>query len=148
MKCKWILDGERHGMPHIKCARNGCVWEGTVKRWPMPVVGPSCVGTPERHELGAWAEIILGVFKINKAGYLWLKTRLGLQPKCGCEQRQDWLNRLGQRIASWLAYVTGWCKRSAGSSTTTTSTNVESTAVAVGTAESPTSPKNAAGNNH
>lgn len=96
-----ILD--EHGWPRNTCLRCGSVryapdhpskWKGDPQwcpAWPFP------------HELGHWFTILLAAIFIRQKDYLWLKRKLGFAPKCGCNQREQALNSLGQRLWSWFA---------------------------------------------
>jgi len=56
--------------------------------------------------LGYWLEQLLGVFGITRDRYVRVKVFLGLQPKCGCKDRQQFLDKLGVRLSvQWLKVV-------------------------------------------
>lgn len=57
-----------------------------------------CWAWPHLHEWGHWLTLILAACFIRKSDYLWLKAKLGLTPKCGCDQRAESLNRLGEAV--------------------------------------------------
>lgn len=93
MNCKW----QRAEKRTITCVRRGCL------RNKMPItfdgnmdkIWRNCDGWPLPHELGHWLTLLLAAVGIHKSGYVWLKRRLGLGPKCGCGQRAERLNTWG-----------------------------------------------------
>ena len=47
--------------------------------------------------------IILESLFVTKEGWARLKVRLGFKPQCGCQQREGWLNTVGERIHQAVA---------------------------------------------
>lgn len=62
----------------------------------------TCQPIPEWHEFGAWVEVGLQVIYLDKRRWLWLKHKLGLETKCGCQQRAEALNTWGQKLRGVL----------------------------------------------
>jgi len=78
---------------------------GLPKEWKGDPV--YCKGTPAWWEFGCWVNIILEVFGINTKRYSWLKQKLGLNPKCPCNKREQSLNTLGARFKQGLLSIWG-----------------------------------------
>lgn len=95
MKCNWLdkrdSDGRRMG---VECRRCGYRVK-TPGDFPLAKIHRNCHAWPASHEWGHWLTLILAACWIRKADYLRLKRLLGLTPRCGCDQRATWLNRVG-----------------------------------------------------
>jgi hypothetical protein len=99
MNCLFAEDGESDqvcGWHKYRCERCGRI--GHSPYGIGKVTGPDCAAWPFRLELGHWLTLLLKACWIRKRDYLWLKSKLGLAPKCGCGDRERKLNRWG----SWL----------------------------------------------
>jgi hypothetical protein len=69
---------------------------------PIPVV--ATVPAPRNPlPLGDYTERLLSSVGITKERYADAKAALGMAPRCGCQSRQDWLNKAG----AWLAVKVG-----------------------------------------
>ena len=94
-----VGDADERGWRKWKCSRSGCTQKTAWTPHTGEQIHFQCAGLPNAHEWGHWLALILGAFFITTESWLWIKARLGLKPKCGCEARKTWLNRLG---ASWF----------------------------------------------
>ncbi len=59
-----------------------------------------CKAWPWWHEFGYIFSIFLEAIFLDEPRWIWIKTQFGFQPKCGCQQRQDSLNRFGEWLRS------------------------------------------------
>lgn len=96
--CDWQHDPTRtnaRGWPVNVCKR--CGYERYAPHHPSTWKGDPqwCPSWPRAWEWGHWLTLLLAALGLRKEGYVWLKRRLGLTPKCGCGQRAERLNTWG-----------------------------------------------------
>lgn len=108
MKCKLTHDPaltDENGWPANICQRCGRVIHSPhhPSLWRGDDV--LCYAWPFWHELGHWLSLLLAAVGLNPRRYVWLKTKLGLHPKCGCGQREAALNTWGDKARRWLLLV-------------------------------------------
>lgn len=98
MKCTWedISTPDANNWRRVRCKR--CKGEASSP-YPHQKIRGVCFAWPFPGEWGYMAELLLAACCIRKRGYLWLKTLLGLSPKCGCDKRAEALNALGSSLA-------------------------------------------------
>ena len=110
MNCHFVDDEQRddEGRCRVRCVRCERVPKTRSNHPASRYHFPGCTGTPFWWELGAWSEIILGVFGLRRSTYLWFKSRLGLQPQCRCQQRSERLDQLGLKLRDWLLLGLTW----------------------------------------
>lgn len=100
MNCSWSLetsDGTRH---RYRCERCGLLTNPTSH--PPEKVYCQCRAYPRWHEFGHWAALLVGELGVTRHRYVAAKKLLGLQPKCGCQQREAAMNAWGGRVKWWL----------------------------------------------
>lgn len=105
MKCNLKFTGERDGRGWVKYVCQRCRRKlDWTPDGPEGVRGntPSirCKGWPLSHEFGHWLALLLSAVGLRKRDYLWLKSKLGMKPKCGCDKREEALNNLGRSLAA------------------------------------------------
>jgi hypothetical protein len=105
MNCLWKDSGEPddRGWRRVQCIRCNLVTAPTPH--PHDRIKAKCKAYPFWHEFGHWLALILAAVGVTKDRYVWLKSRAGLQAKCGCQQREERLNTLGGLLAAWWARV-------------------------------------------
>ncbi len=97
MKCRWEdVSIDERGWRVVRCVR--CQFTSKPTPHAHDRIFRTCTGLPLAHEWGHWLAIFFAVFGLTEEGYVWVKSRLGLKPACGCEWRKTWLNRIG----SWF----------------------------------------------
>lgn len=92
MQCEWRSLRTTDAGSVVACKRCG---RRVESRYSPARIHANCKGWPRTSELGHWLTLLLAAVGIHKSGYVWLKRRLGLGPKCGCTQRAARLNTWG-----------------------------------------------------
>ena len=103
MKCDFSDTDDMHhsGRRVGKCARCGQL--GLLPEGGWERLYSECIGLPRLHEWGGWLELILEAMFLTKHRWLWLKSKLGQNPTCGCEQRQEAMDTIGEACISSLS---------------------------------------------
>lgn len=65
-----------------------------VNKWVTPTRPP--------RRLGDQVEVMLASIGVTKERYKEVKQRFGLPPTCNCDERKEWLNRVGEWVAKSL----------------------------------------------